>query len=270
MFQAEIIWRGIVYTILMLFAKLLTGLWLMRIDFSEKQWPLLGKIRKLKVRRSEKALKRKGNGKEKEVRGENTENHEMSSGIVTHPSKEPKPAELNSSATPSCKQALDSGNNPIPDIISNTPDTVTTEPSKTHPPGVHESSESQKQEIKKPLSLYPAAMLGTASMFTFTIRSFPPQLTSPTVTARGEIGFLIASIAETSGVFSSSSRLTEGSSDIYLVVIWAVVLCTIIGPLSVGLLVKRIRRLQYERGKDSSRADGRGDPLGIWGFGGGG
>lgn len=99
-------------------------------------------------------------------------------------------------------------------------------------------------EAKYPLSLYPAAMLGTA------------------MTARGEIGFLIASLAETTGLFASSSG-SPGSSDIYLVVIWAIVMCTIIGPLSVGTLVKRVRRLQKERGRNS-RA---GDPLGIWGVG---
>ncbi|KFY04013.1 hypothetical protein O988_01059 [Pseudogymnoascus sp. VKM F-3808] len=96
---------------------------------------------------------------------------------------------------------------------------------------------------KNPRSLYPAAMLGTA------------------MTARGEIGFLIASIAETTGLFASSSKPGNGSSEIYLVVTWAIVLCTIIGPLAVGTLVKRVRRLQSERAK----TPGASDPLGIWG-----
>ncbi|KFX86048.1 hypothetical protein V490_09255 [Pseudogymnoascus sp. VKM F-3557] len=96
---------------------------------------------------------------------------------------------------------------------------------------------------KNPRSLYPAAMLGTA------------------MTARGEIGFLIASIAETTGLFASSSKPGSGSSEIYLVVTWAIVLCTIIGPLAVGTLVKRVRGLQSERAK----TPGASDPLGIWG-----
>lgn len=101
--------------------------------------------------------------------------------------------------------------------------------------------------INKPLSLYPAAMLGTA------------------MTARGEIGFLIASLAETTGLLASSDTRSKpnGSSEIYLVVTWAIVLCTIIGPLSVGTLVKRVRRLQAEGKKNPAKAD----PLGIWGVG---
>lgn len=102
------------------------------------------------------------------------------------------------------------------------------------------------KEINKPLSLYPAAMLGTA------------------MTARGEIGFLIASLAETTGLFAASdtSKDLTGSSEIYLIVTWAIVLCTIIGPPSVGLLTKRVRRLQSEREKSPGKAK----PLGIWGI----
>jgi len=83
------------------------------------------------------------------------------------------------------------------------------------------------------------------------------------MTARGEIGFLIASLAETTGLFASSSTTNAGSSEIYLVVTWAIVLCTIIGPLSVGTLVKRVRRLQ--NGSESNLDVG--GPLGIWGVG---
>ena len=105
------------------------------------------------------------------------------------------------------------------------------------------------KKINKPLSIYPAFMLGTA------------------MTARGEIGFLIASLAETTGLFATSTSIstqtTTGSSEIYLVVTWAIVLCTIIGPLSVGKLVKRVRRLQAEREKKPGKAD----LLGIWGVG---
>lgn len=112
---------------------------------------------------------------------------------------------------------------------------------RTEPSSVTSVAASSKP--KNPRSLYPAAMLGTA------------------MTARGEIGFLIASIAETTGLFTSSSRPSNGSSEIYLVVTWAIVLCTIIGPLGVGTLVKRVRRLQSERAKTPRTSD----PLGIWG-----
>jgi hypothetical protein len=79
--------------------------------------------------------------------------------------------------------------------------------------------------------------------------------------ARGEVGYLIASIAESQGIFSSGSS-SEGSSDIYLVVIWAISLCTLIGPILVGTLVRRVKKLQQSR-KDSGSGP---DPLGVWGI----
>jgi hypothetical protein len=103
------------------------------------------------------------------------------------------------------------------------------------------------KHINRPLSLYPAAVLGTA------------------MTARGEIGFLIASLAETTGVFGSDiSTEPSQSSEIYLIATWAIVLCTIIGPLVVGTLVRRIRRLDRDLviNGGSGREQG---PLGIWG-----
>ena len=94
-------------------------------------------------------------------------------------------------------------------------------------------------------SLYPAAIIGTAMM------------------ARGEIGFLIAALAESKGIFASrdgSSAEDDGGSRIFLVVIWAVVLCTVIGPVSVGLLVRRVKKLQWQR----RELGGGEDLLGTW------
>jgi Kef-type K+ transport system membrane component KefB len=85
------------------------------------------------------------------------------------------------------------------------------------------------------------------------------------MTARGEIGFLIASVAASTGLFDSKKSQGQeqnNSSEIYLVVIWAVVLCTIIGPLSVGTLVRRVKRLEGKTGNER-RIDG---PLGVWGL----
>ena len=96
-----------------------------------------------------------------------------------------------------------------------------------------------------PRSLYPATIIGTAMM------------------ARGEIGFLIAALAESKGRFTSrdeASAEEAGGSRIYLVVTWAVVLCTVIGPVSVGLLVRRIKKLQRQR----RELGGGEDPLEIW------
>ena len=99
--------------------------------------------------------------------------------------------------------------------------------------------------MMKSRSLYPAAIIGTAMM------------------ARGEIGFLIAALAESKGVFASRDETPaeeDGGSRIYLVVTWAVVLCTVIGPVSVGLLVRRVKKLQMQR----RELGGGEDPLGIW------
>jgi hypothetical protein len=80
--------------------------------------------------------------------------------------------------------------------------------------------------------------------------------------ARGEIGYLIASVAETGGLFAQPDKGTiNGISEIYLVVVWAITLCTIIGPICVGTLVKRVRTLQAQRSQS-----GQPDPLGIWGL----
>lgn len=67
--------------------------------------------------------------------------------------------------------------------------------------------------------------------------------------ARGEIGFLIASLSQSSGTLSlrsiegssSSESSGEAQEAIFLVIVWAVVLCTIFGPVSVGILVRRLK-----------------------------
>lgn len=48
--------------------------------------------------------------------------------------------------------------------------------------------------------------------------------------ARGEVAFLIASIAQSAGIFAND--------EIYMVIIWAAMLCTIIGPIGTGIVVK--------------------------------
>ncbi|ELR04059.1 hypothetical protein VC83_06106 [Pseudogymnoascus destructans] len=202
MFGGSVVWRGIVYTILMLFAKLVTGLWLVRLDIS------LTKVTPKSMRFSV-----FGGGKAKK---------EVSSTASAADTHELQPQSHAAVRPPTKEAPTAKSQSPGPSMVAST--AATPKP-------------------KNPLSLYPAAMLGTA------------------MTARGEIGLLIASIAEMTGLFASSSRPSNGSSEIYLVVTWAIVLCTIIGPLGVGTLVKRVRRLQGERAK----TPGASDPLGIWG-----
>jgi hypothetical protein len=96
---------------------------------------------------------------------------------------------------------------------------------------------------KQTRSLYPASIVGLAMI------------------GRGEIGYLIASVAETGGLFRQPNKETDnGNSEIYLVVVWAITLCTIVGPICVGTLVKRVKTLQAQRSQSGSP-----DPLGVWG-----
>ncbi|QSZ29543.1 hypothetical protein DSL72_004058 [Monilinia vaccinii-corymbosi] len=67
--------------------------------------------------------------------------------------------------------------------------------------------------------------------------------------ARGEIGFLIASLSQSSGTLSLNNRqiIAVGSGEaVFLVVVWAIVICTITGPIAVGILVKRLRNQVLE------------------------
>ncbi|RPB11252.1 hypothetical protein P167DRAFT_554126 [Morchella conica CCBAS932] len=79
---------------------------------------------------------------------------------------------------------------------------------------------------------------------------YPPSILGLAMIARGEIGFLIASVAEARGIFSPAPGGAEGSSELYLVVIWATVVCTVLGPVCVGLLVRRVKALERERTVD--------------------
>lgn len=101
---------------------------------------------------------------------------------------------------------------------------------------------------QKPRSLYPPSILGLAMI------------------ARGEIGFLIASVAEARGIFAPpsahSSEHSIESSELYLIVIWATVLCTMLGPVAVGLCVRRVKALEKERIEKGGAGTG---VLGAWG-----
>ena len=61
--------------------------------------------------------------------------------------------------------------------------------------------------------------------------------------ARGEIGFLIASLSESSNTLTlrpeTLSIESSTSEDIFLVIAWAIVLCTIAGPIFVGILIRK-------------------------------
>jgi Kef-type K+ transport system membrane component KefB len=194
MFKGSIVWRGMVYTVLMAIGKLVCGLWLVRFSggfalHKGTAGRLLSKVR--------------------------LPSHIW--GKSERPARTPQAGANTTQATATRRTPMrvDSRSSP-------------------HPP--------------KPFSLHPPLMLALA------------------MCARGEIGFLISGVAESNGVFSGTGEASSEPSDIFLVVTWAIVLCTIVGPLGVGLLVRRVKKLQEERKNRQQEGAGR-DVLGVWGVG---
>ncbi|KAF1957588.1 Sodium/hydrogen exchanger [Byssothecium circinans] len=197
MFQGSIVWRGIVYTVLMTFGKMVCGLWLVR--FSSLA-PFVDALRAFLSR-------------------------------VKLPS--------------------------VPHMVGKsdtTTNTTTAERSQTDRP----SLATDAAQPNTATNLHNSHTLPAAKPFSL----HPPLILASAMTARGEIGFLISSVAESNGVFASMSDGSKESS-IFLVVTWAIVLCTIIGPLGVGLSVRRVKRLQQR--KNSVREGAGRDVLGVWG-----
>ncbi|KAJ9492820.1 hypothetical protein VN97_g461 [Penicillium thymicola] len=200
MFSGQVVWRGIIYAMLMAIGKMITGLWLVRFSPS----PVSGLISTIKKPFT----------------------HARS--YCASPRRISRKSNQNKNATQRPATQDDSADVSTPDNVKNEPQSTNRHPASTSrlPP--------------KPKSLYPPSILGLAMV------------------ARGEVGYLIASIAESQGIFSSEP--SEGPSEIYLVVIWAISLCTLIGPILVGALVRRVKKLQQLRGDIGS------DPLGVWGI----
>lgn len=169
MFTGSVVWRGLVYTILMTLGKLLCGLWLLPIPNPFTKLQTLARL------------------------------------VGSRMSKEKK-------ATVGAVRSKDT-------------------------------------TAERPVSLYPGLILGCAMV------------------SRGEIGYLISSLAEGQGVFSngSTNRAENGDpSEIFLIVTWAITLCTIAGPVSMGLLVDRLRKLEKKASQGSPGSD-RSNILGSWG-----
>jgi hypothetical protein len=196
MFQGEIVWRGIVYTVLMTFGKVVCGLWLVRFTLAPSN----------ALRRFSRKLRMPSLP---HFWGSRNDTKDAS---AASPSNQPQ-AEPQGTAQASQQPSV--------------------------APSAHTTN------APKPCSLHPPLILACA------------------MTARGEIGFLISSVAESNGVFSASKGPPEIESDIFLVVTWAIVLCTIIGPLGVGLSVRRVKTLETRKNREQEGA-GR-DVLGAWG-----
>ncbi|GAQ03434.1 hypothetical protein ALT_0755 [Aspergillus lentulus] len=233
MFEGRVVWRGVVYTLLMTFGKLVTGFWLIRLTLpgskplNKAKRVLLG-VATVSAVKSCKTRSQPDSDSSRASAQRQTPQTPKSDG--------PKREESQSSESnprkqdPQLQAAIAGADSPQEGLC----------------PPVAQISSSQLPP--KPRSLYPASILGLAMV------------------ARGEIGYLIASLAEADGIFSPHSSSSpapssqEVDSETYLVVIWAITLCTFIGPLSVGLLVKRVKALQSLRTRSAGE-----DPLGAWG-----
>ncbi|KAK8204658.1 Sodium/hydrogen exchanger family-domain-containing protein [Phyllosticta capitalensis] len=223
-FAGPVIWRGVIYTLLMLLGKLACGLWLVRFSVSTQ---LVERLRQSKLRwssvphlvgasssRDDAQSKAKTKNQDKQPATASTARPQ---GGAARSSKAPAPADVSIT-----KNAAPSSSSPTPIADA----------------AVTASTRNSSPDAAKPVSLYPAAIIGSAMV------------------ARGEIGFLISSVAQSKGIFSD---------EIFLVATWAIMLCTIIGPLAVGLLVRRVKKLQLRKGRADGRVEGGRDVLGVWG-----
>jgi Kef-type K+ transport system membrane component KefB len=222
MFNGSIVWRGVIYSILMLIAKLLCGAWLIRFSMSLPYPTMLQKVIKAIKYPHIPHLWGKDMSQTTAEPPDNEQRNRQHI-LVVHSTEHN--AESSHSTTPAEGDTITLTHvqaSPQPEYHG---DTVGTASLNTVP-------------ASKPFSLYPGAILGLAMV------------------ARGEIGFLISSLAESNGIFS-----TDGNDQVFLIVTWAIALCTIVGPVGVGLLVRRVKRLEKAKEEQTS---GR-DVLGVWG-----
>ncbi|KAI0021776.1 Sodium/hydrogen exchanger family-domain-containing protein [Xylariomycetidae sp. FL0641] len=203
MFTGEVVWRGIIYSILMMFGKLVCGAWLLRMPVSVSGPG--GTFKAFVTSCYTRVLSR--------VRPQSSK------------AKQTRPVPSSQATEMTSRQV--SGESPAE------------EPSSSENQALGPSS----VEPAKPLSLYPSAIMAFAMV------------------ARGEIGFLISSVAESKGIFRRPDESSSEASELFLIVTWAIFLCTIIGPVSVGLLVRRVKKLK----KASAASRGSKNVLGAWG-----
>ncbi|KAI1502118.1 Sodium/hydrogen exchanger family-domain-containing protein [Biscogniauxia marginata] len=209
MFAGEVVWRGIVYSILMMIGKLVCGVWLVRFSTSIDD-----------LRKASSSFMSIGYSK-------------VLSRIRKH--------------TPLMKMKY--GRKHVSQVVASPSQPIEMSPSQTSDPTSSQqplpvAPQYNTQKLPdKPLSLYPPVILASAMV------------------ARGEIGFLISAVAESSGIFRLPGESPSDTSQLFLVVTWAIVLCTIVGPLCMGVLVKRLKKLQ----KNRTPQRGARDVLGVWG-----
>ncbi|KAI9709510.1 MAG: hypothetical protein M1820_003270 [Bogoriella megaspora] len=241
MFTGAVVWRGIVYTLLMAFGKLLCGVWLIRFDSRFKEFATVISHFLLPHNWYSPSMSADEQGKRNTKRAA---------------AQDPDRNDNAGNESPEPDHQTESPDTVATASVSGSPDAVEPEGSKDHQPHrrtsptpdpkispkIESFSEPRQDDppARAPLSLQPALILAFAMV------------------SRGEIGFLVSSIAASNGIFSSDS--SSETSDVFLIVTWAIVLCTFVGPVCVGLLVRRLRSLEKQ-------GAGRWDGLGVWGIG---
>ncbi|RDW92946.1 transcription factor xanC [Aspergillus mulundensis] len=118
----------------------------------------------------------------------------------------------------------------------------------------------------------PTHVSGHHGQPSISVSSLPPKPKCPAailhlaMVARGEIGYLVASLAESSGIFGQNPQ-DGGSSKTYLIAVCAISLCTLLGPICGGTLGRRVLALQAQRLRaENERDTGGSDPLRGWGI----
>ncbi|RGP65850.1 na+ h+ antiporter [Fusarium sporotrichioides] len=204
LFTGPTVWRGVIYTVLMIFAKLACGLWL--LSFTIPFRALTRPVRKIMptLKKSSKTLA---------------------------PGAQCADSSAREGSSDSTQQAQERDSVPLQPLAD-------TDTSQSSP-----NTRNSTPKPEKALSLYPACIVGIGMV------------------ARGEIGYLISALAESKGVFGRSEN--GQSSEIFLIVTWAITLCTVIGPICVGLIVNRVRKLENRSKK--AKGGSRRNVLGAWG-----
>jgi len=193
LFDRSVVWRGLVYTVLMMLGKLATGLCLYVV-------PLMARLSSL-----------------------------------LNPVRLPRPLLSRStifSVSPATDSTIENFTVPSPPLPTpNVPESQPSEPEKSH------ALPDNERQVDQPVGRDPSHGLNYAII-----------LLSCAMNTRGEIGFLVAAIGQSVGILVPE--------EVYLVVIWAIVLCTLLGPIGTGFVVWRIRKANETSG---------GNVLGTWG-----
>jgi hypothetical protein len=238
MFNGPVIWRGLVYAILMVVAKCATGVWMIVLPAATKfVRNVIIKSRKL-VRKI--VTRRYPGGGNAGISSSNTANQQnvpqpADSSPATIKSPATRPPEMESTeipATPTDNTLSKAATKPPSPSPQTKPTEKFPQDPQPLPPIPPQDQEPSRAHALPHKNLYPALLLGLA------------------MTTRGEIGFLIAAIGQSTSV--------GGPTEVYLVVLWAILLCTLIGPIGVGVLARRLKGM-------ASIGGPRWEILGSWG-----